>query len=678
MSSEYASTRRSISRREIELAIQRRSGALSRRAVATAIVAMVSALTMSNASSAQAVPNVAYAWGFNKHGELGDSITENSDVPVEISGLHGVAVTVGGSHHSLALLENGNVMAWGENFYGQLGNGTKENSASPVAVNGLSGVSAVSAGEKHSLALLQNGTVVAWGDNSHGEFGDGGTTASARPVAVSGLSEIAAISAGGGFSLALLKNGAVMAWGENFHGQLGNGTAEGSAVPVAVRGLSGVTAIAAGFGHSLALLANGTVMAWGENQYGQLGNGTETETAVPVAVSKLSGVAALSAGHSHSLALTAKGAVMAWGDNEQGQLGNGSHTGPEQCGAPPIFACSRTPVAVSGLGQVTATSAAGNHGMALLSNRTVMAWGQDTSGQLGNGSQGPEACGTETCSAFPVAVCAAGPQLPCPSGPELSNVKRIAVGEAHSLAIVEPPPPLPDLGRCVHVPSGGTYAGSSPRCVAISTTHNGHFEWLPGPGPKARFTDALTQPTFETVGRHKVNCRVAFLEGEYTGPTTETISHLTLDGCLDVAPNTSCQSNPLEEGVIESAVPLEGELGFIVSGERPKVGWDLEPKPPATSLVTFQCGSGVSDAAVTIEGSVIGRATPINQMAPAFELLYKQSGGKQVPGLFEGGASDVLTLTTMPFMGARTSEQMGLTSKGTRTGEELLEIKAKV
>jgi alpha-tubulin suppressor-like RCC1 family protein len=677
-SSEYASTRRSIRRREIELAIQHRSRVVNGRAVAAAIVAIASALTMAIASSAQAASTVAYAWGFNKDGELGNGTIESSDVPVEVSGLRAATAIAGGSHHSLALLENGTVLAWGENVHGQLGNGTEDNSDVPIAVSGLSDVTAISAGENHSLALLQNGTVMAWGKNSSGELGNGTTTNSDLPVAVSDLSEVAAISAGGSFSLALLKNGTVMAWGENVHGQLGDGTEENRDVPIAVRGLGGVTAISAGFRHSLALLSDGTVMAWGENALGQLGNDSEISSDVPVAVSRLSGVGAISAGHSHSLALLAKGGVIAWGDNEQGQLGNGTHTGPEQCGVPPLFACSKIPVAVSGLGEVTAISVAGNYSLALLSSRTVMAWGQDTSGQLGNGINGPEACGTVSCSTSPVAVCAQGPQVPCPTGPELNNVKRIAAGEAHGLAIVEPPPALPELGRCVKVPSGGAYRGTSPRCVALSSTHKGHFEWLPGPGPNSKFRDDLSQPMLETVDKHKVDCVAALLEGEYTGPKTETISHLTLDACLDVTPNTRCQSNPLKEGVIESSVPLEGDLGFILGGEKPSVGWDLEPKPPATSLVSFVCGSGVSTAAVALEGSVIGRLTPINQMVLTFELLYKQSGGKQIPELFEGGARDVLILATTPFTGATTSEQAGLKSKDVRTGEGLLEIKAKV
>lgn len=64
--------------------------------------------------------------------------------------------------------------------------------------------------------------------------------------------------------------------------------------------------------------------SWGYNEFGQLGSGSTAISRVPVAVSGLGGVTAVSAGGEHSLALLSNGTVMAWGDNREGQLGNGS------------------------------------------------------------------------------------------------------------------------------------------------------------------------------------------------------------------------------------------------------------------------------------------------------------------------------------------------------------------
>ncbi|MEX2237778.1 MAG: RCC1 repeat-containing protein, partial [Dehalococcoidia bacterium] len=232
----------------------------------------------------------------------------------------------------------------------------------------------------------------AWGDDAGGQLGDGGTnTSQPTPVTVSGLATVTAIAAGaagGAHSLALLSDGTVRAWGYDLFGQLGDGgTNTDQPTPVAVSGLATVTAIAAGGNHSLALLSDGTVRAWGYDGEGQLGDGgTNTEQPTPVAVSGLATVTAIAAGGAHSLALLSDGTVRAWGDDLFGQLGDGG-TNTDQ----------PTPVAVSGLTAVTAIAAGGGHSLALLSDGTVRAWGLDSSGQLGDG-------GTNTDQPTPVAV----------------------------------------------------------------------------------------------------------------------------------------------------------------------------------------------------------------------------------------------------------------------------------
>jgi hypothetical protein len=337
-----------------------------------------------SAAWASAASNGAVGWGANLERQLGDGSSEAfSDTPVAVSGLSGVTAVSAGGLHSLALLSNGTVMAWGDDESGQLGNGKSETVSSvPVAVSGLSGVSAIAAGGEHSLALLSNGTVMAWGNNETGQLGTGNFNASDVPVAVKGLSGVAAISAGSSYSMALLKTGTVMAWGENEVGQLGDGAVKTTDVPVAVKGLSGVAAISAGGDHSLALLKSGAVMAWGDDESGQLGEEVAEEgepqfSDLPVAVHGLSGVSAISAGGSFSLALLKAGTVMAWGADARGQLGNGATAGKFE-----------EPVAVSGLSEVTAISAGEQHGVALLAGGTAVDWGANEDGILGDGTSG--------------------------------------------------------------------------------------------------------------------------------------------------------------------------------------------------------------------------------------------------------------------------------------------------
>ncbi len=172
----------------------------------------------------------------------------------------------------------------------------------------------------------------------------------------------------------------LLAWGFNDAGQLGNGTTTNSDVPVKVELPKGaeVTAMAAGGVHSLGLKSTGAVLAWGQNFSGQLGNGTTTSSDVPVKVDLPTGMkaVAVAAGNLHSLALTSKDSVLAWGYNEYGQLGDGTMTD------------SDVPVKVKlpkGT-KVRAVAAGDFDSLGLTSTGAVLAWGSGDFGELGDGS----------------------------------------------------------------------------------------------------------------------------------------------------------------------------------------------------------------------------------------------------------------------------------------------------
>ncbi|WP_310566672.1 hypothetical protein [Hydrogenophaga sp.] len=318
-------------------------------------------------------------WGGNFVGQLGDGSTTNSPVPVAVSGLgSGVGAIAVGDAYTCALTEVGAVKCWGYNWAGQLGDGSTTNSPVPVTVSGLdSGVVAVSAGARHACALTSADAVQCWGHNDQGQLGDGSTTQSLVPVAVSGLdSGVVAVSAGFRHACALTSVGGVKCWGNNGAGQLGDGSTTNSPVPVAVSGLgSGVRAIAAGSSHTCALTSAGAVKCWGNNYYGQLGDGSTTRSLVPVAVSGLDGgVIAIAADDSHTCAHTSTGA-QCWGENFDGKLGDGSTTN------------SPVPVAVSGLDSgVVAIDAGRYHTCVLTSAGGAQCWGDNSHGQLGDGS----------------------------------------------------------------------------------------------------------------------------------------------------------------------------------------------------------------------------------------------------------------------------------------------------
>jgi alpha-tubulin suppressor-like RCC1 family protein len=372
------------------------------------------------------IGNGLFVWGYNDFGQVGDGTTTHRPLPLLIN--PSVATAAAGGSHTLAVLNNGTMLAWGYNGAGELGDGTTTDRHTPVAVPGLTGVrttaNSVAAGWYHSLALKADGTVWAWGYNAAGQLGNGTTTNSSRPVQVRGpngvgfLTNIVAVAAGVYHSLALRSDGTVWAWGYNYYGQLGNATLQDSVYPVQVHDSSGsgtltnIRAIAAGAGHSVALTTSGMVLTWGWNFYGQLGNGNTTDRMLPGPLTSLSGVATIAAGYAHTLAGKTDGTVWNWGSNFYSQLGDGTTTD------------RHAPVQVHGvgnsgmLGNVRTLAAGSGHNLALRSDGSVVAWGFDFYGSLGDGRQGDN-----TNKAFPVVV------------QRMSNANQIGAAYAHSLAL---------------------------------------------------------------------------------------------------------------------------------------------------------------------------------------------------------------------------------------------------
>ncbi len=198
------------------------------------------------------------------------------------------------------------------------------------------------------------------------------------------------ITAGVGHTCMLTNSGRVECWGSNQFGQLGGDQGaftllahspdssaqnHSSWVKTNVRGLPRkVTAIAAGFYHTCALDVNGGVYCWGLNNLGQLGDGTIIQRDKAVGVMGLeSGVTLIEAGAMHTCALLENGGVKCWGDNSEGQLGNGTTLN------------SPKPVDVLNLPEsIRQLSAGVVFTCALTQEGKLFCWGNGQNGRFGN------------------------------------------------------------------------------------------------------------------------------------------------------------------------------------------------------------------------------------------------------------------------------------------------------
>ena len=298
-------------------------------------------------------------------------------VPLQVTDITDAVAIATGEEHSCALHQNGKISCWGYNLWGRLGNGQSgaEESDTPVEVTGISNAKDIAAvaGLDHTCVLLESGSISCWG--YYKRFGIDQRSTSIEIVEIDGISNAIDIAAGWFHSCALHETGTISCWGVNSSGALAFEYFD----PVEVEGITDAAAVAAGSGHSCALHENGTISCWGDNSSGQLGNGTGGELAdesiVPVRVNGISDAVAISAGGIHSCALHENGTISCWGDNSSGQLGNG--TGGE------IGDGSLVPVQVSFINDATAITTGFIHTCAARENGTVACWGSNLHAQLG-------------------------------------------------------------------------------------------------------------------------------------------------------------------------------------------------------------------------------------------------------------------------------------------------------
>ena len=464
----------------------------------------------------------AWCWGSNAYGQIGDGTSgfdawdhaPRRSLPVTVRGGISFASLTAGNSHTCGLTTGGGAFCWGSNFSGQLGDGTgihewfdhATDRTLPVAVIGGRVFTKVSAHRYQTCGVITSGDTYCWGERSNAKAfiaaHGSGTTSGASPIRVDSSVSFISISPGDRHACALTVTGMAYCWGSDGSGQLGDGPAypdyysfgstdySGATTPVAVVG--GEIALETTTAnndypppaHTCGLTIAGLAYCWGANASGQLGDGTTTTRTWAVAVNGGLTFRVLVAGGAHTCGLTlTSGTAYCWGNNASGQLGDGTQVQRLE------------PTATSGARAFQSISAGSSHTCALTSTGQAWCWGQNTYGQVGDGTtidrSSPVAVATTLTFSY---VSASGTGTFASSG-----------GTAYGWGTATTPASsVPKVLPSPAPPSGGGGSGSTAPPASVSL--------LPGP-PAGR--------------QHAVGCRLnTCVEGDSVGARRQRARHL--------------------------------------------------------------------------------------------------------------------------------------------------------
>lgn len=319
-------------------------------------------------------------WGELGHTTAGSWVPGTTAIKLDTLGSV-VGVKAGGA--SAALDASGSVHSWGENYYGALGitpQGIADNLSQPTP-NALIGkvkdvVIDGSAYEMMTLFVRLDGTV-----------GYTPKTRGRGPVAVgtvTGLSGVESLSGGKGRDFEVTRGYAVKAdgtvWALNWKEVFASGGWQHQLVAEQVRGVAGIVQLSCTVRYCLAASKEGSVWAWGDGAWGSLGDGTGLSSDLPVKALGLLNVEKVIAGNFASYAITKDGALYAWGALGGGAVSQAYYRAHEDD-------FKRPQVLVESRFGVADLATSGNHAIMLLKDGSVWGWGDNSAGQVGDGTK---------------------------------------------------------------------------------------------------------------------------------------------------------------------------------------------------------------------------------------------------------------------------------------------------
>jgi len=309
--------------------------------------------------------------------------------------LPGATVALG-PNHTCAVASDGRLLCWGDDGAGAVGVGVGGVFDRPVVVDDQREAVEVIAGADLACARIRGGSVRCWGANERGQLGQGDRTPRPTPTRVPLAGDAVQLGAQAAVVLVLTDAGRVLCFGSNAEGQCGLGEPvpfpmddpeASQPVPVEVPGLVGVRQVSAGQGHVCAVRTEGALLCWGRNTDGQLGlgSGSPEQVRSPTPVDADAGWRAVVAAQSHTCAIDAAGGLFCWGNDGSGQLGNGP--GERDTFRPEEVSFEGGDgTDVDAIVQVDADRF---HTCALDDQGRIWCWGRNVEGQLGTSDTAP-------------------------------------------------------------------------------------------------------------------------------------------------------------------------------------------------------------------------------------------------------------------------------------------------